>query len=88
MDELRYKGIDPKIAEELAIYENKYFREDLPVPFCGLSIYPATVHDYEIFSNCSSCFTLNKNSEVAGIKMSHLDYLLSKTQLPEPEGSD
>ena len=82
----KYKGVPKKIAEEIQEYENKYFREDKPIPFCGLLIYPATVHDYESFSHCSSCLTLNKNQTVEGIKMSHLDYLISQTQIQGEEG--
>lgn len=88
MEDEKYKGIDPKIAEDLAVYEVQYFREDKPVPFCGMNIYPATVHDYEIFSNCSTCLTLNKNETADGLRMSHLDFLLSKTQLSDPEGGN
>lgn len=83
----KYYGIAKDIAEELKVYELKYFREDKPVPFCGLYIYPATMHDYEAFSNCSSCLTLNKNEDPEGIRMSQLDYLVSKTQIQGEEGS-
>lgn len=82
----RFKGVDPKVAEEIQLYEIQYFREDKPVPFCGLNIYPATVREYEVFSNCASCLTLNKNEDPVGIRMSQLDYLLTKTQLPGEEG--
>lgn len=84
----KYRGVPPKIADELMSCETRYFKEDLPVPLCGgLMLYPATVHDYEIFSNCSGCLTLDKNHDPAGIRMSYLDYLYSKTQLPGDEGS-
>ena len=84
--QLKYKGVKEEIAEEIELLEAKYFREDKPVPFCGLFLYPATVRDYEIFSNCSSCLTLNKNEDPQGIRMSHLDYLISKVRLPGKEG--
>ena len=82
----KYKGLKPEIAEEIRGYETSFFREDKPIPFCGLQIYPATLHDYEAFSSCSSCLTLNKNEDPQGIRMSQLEYLISRTQLPEDEG--
>ena len=78
MDEMaKYKGVPKKIAKELVYYEYRYFREDIPVPFCGLFIYPATVHDYERFLDATSCLTLNKNDTLQGIRMSNLEYLYS-----------
>lgn len=76
------------IASMLKTYEHQYFREDKPVPFCGLFIYPVQIRYFELFSNCLSCLTINKNDDVAGIKMSHLDYLISRTQLPGNEGTE
>ena len=77
----RYKGVPKKIADEIRTYESQYFKEDLPIPFCGhLKLYPATVHDYETFSACSQCLTLDKNQDPKGIRMSQLEYLYSKTQ--------
>ena len=85
--EPRFKGVPPKIADEIMAYENQYFKEDLPIPFCGtLKLYPATVREYEVFSHCSSCLTLNKNQDAEGLRMSYLDYLYSRTQLPGEEG--
>lgn len=79
MDEMeKYKGIPNRIAKELAYYEYRYFREDTPIPFCGLTIYPATVHDYERFLDATSCLTLNKNETLKGLKMTNLEYLYSK----------
>jgi hypothetical protein len=84
----RFKGVPDKIAAEIEVYENEYFKEDKPIPFIGtLSLYPATVHDYEIFSNCSTCLTLNKNETVEGLRMSHLEYLYTKTLQPGQEGA-
>ena len=78
MDEMaKYKGVPNKIAKELAYYEYRYFRDDVPIPFCGLLIYPATVRDYERFFDATSCLTLNKNETLQGIRMSNLDYLYS-----------
>lgn len=86
-EERRFKGIPPKIVKEILAYETHYFKEDLPIPFCGsLKLYPATMHDYELFSHCVSCLTLDKNHDPEGIRMSYLDYLYSKTQLPGEEG--
>lgn len=76
----RYKGIKPEIAQELQTYETEYFREDKPVPFCGMLIYPATMHDFETYIACSSCFSLNKNETPQGIRMTQLEYLYNKTQ--------
>ncbi len=84
----RFKGIPEKIAKEIKYYETEYFKEDKPVPLCGdLLMYPATVHDYEAFSNCSACLTLNKNESPEGIRMSHLEYLYTMTQKPGEEGA-
>ena len=74
----KYKGVNSKIAKELAAYELQYFRQDLPIPFCGLTIYPAKVADYERFMDAISCLTLDKNTTLEGIRMSNLDYLVSR----------
>ena len=79
-------GLLPKdIVDLLREYEYSYFREDKPIPFCGLTIYPIVVRDFEVFSHCASCFTLNKNEDAKGIPVSHLDYLLSRMQLENKE---
>ena len=84
----KYRGVPKKIARELETYETQYFKEDLPIPFCGsLMIYPAAVRDFEVFSICSACLTLDKNKDPKGIAMSQLEYLYSKTQIPGEEGS-
>lgn len=74
----RFKGVDTAIAEEIKQYERFYFREDKPVPFGKLKLYPATVRDYDQFMLASSCLTLNKNETIEGIRMTNLDFLLSK----------
>lgn len=84
--EQKYKGIDSKIAEKLEALEYEYFREDKPVPFCGLLVYPAKVRDYEVFSNCVSCLSLNKNEDPQGIRMSQLEYLIYKMKAEGQEG--
>ena len=74
----KYTGVPKEIALELQEYEVTYFREDKPIPFCGLLLYPATVRDYEAFTGSSSCLTLNKNTTLDGLRMSNLDFLASK----------
>lgn len=84
----KFKGVPERIAAEIKMCESEYFKEDKPVPLCGhLLLYPARVHDYEMFSGCSACLTLNKNESPEGIRMSHLEYLYSMTQKPGEEGS-
>lgn len=74
----KYGGLSQDLIDLLKNYEITYFREDKPIPFCGLSIYPISVRNYEEFASCCSCLTLDKNEDVKGIAMSHLDYLLKK----------
>lgn len=82
----KYKGIDEKIAKTLESYEILYFREDKPVPFCGLKIYPVKVRDYEVFCNCSSCCTLNRKTTKEGLRMNNLEFLLLQTTKEGDEG--
>lgn len=79
----RYGSLDKELIELLKSYEYSYFREDKPIPFCGLLIYPVKVKNYEELASCVSCFTLNKNEDPKGIALSHLDYLIGKTQIEE-----
>ena len=74
----RYKGLDESLADELRKDEIEYFRMDLPVPVHGFLLYPATVRDYEKFASASACLTLDKNKTPEGIRMTNLDYLVSK----------
>ena len=86
-ENLKYKGLKPEIAKEIEGYENLYFREDKPVPFVGdLMLYPATMRDYEVFSMCTTCLTLNKNEVKEGLRMSNLEYLIFKMQEQTDEG--
>lgn len=86
-ENLKYKGLKPEIASEIEGYETSYFREDKPIPFVGnLLIYPATMRNYELFSMCTSCLTLNKNEAKEGLRMSNLEFLLYKMQQPTDEG--
>lgn len=82
----KYGQLSADIVNFLSELEYTNFREDKPVPFCGLLVYPAVVRDFEVFSNCTSCLTLNKNETVEGLRMSHLDYLIAKTQDPKEGG--
>ena len=83
----RYGNLDSSLVELLKSYEFSYFREDTPIPFCGLLIYPVQVRHYEEFASCTSCLTLNKNEDVVGIRLSHLDYLISKMKGKDPQES-
>ena len=74
----RYKGLDESLADELRKDEIEYFRMDLPVPFHGFLLYPATVRDYEKFASASACLTLDKNKTPEVIRITNLDYLVSK----------
>lgn len=74
----RYKGIKSDIVEDLKRYETLYFKEDLPVPFKGLNIYPVTMHDYEKFFSCIDIFTMDKNKTPEGVRMTQLDYTIHK----------
>lgn len=74
----KYGLLPDNIKEKLKSYEYLYFREDKPVPFKELFVYPVSVRDFEIFSSCSNIFSLNKNETAEGIKMSNLDYLIFK----------
>ncbi len=79
----KYGQLKPDLVSMLKSYDYDYFREDKPVPFCGLLIYPAQVREYEVFSSCCGCLTLNKNDDPKGIALSHLDYLIYKMQIRE-----
>lgn len=83
--DIKYGQLDKSIVDLLTDLERTHFREDKPVDFCGLKVYPVQVRDFEAFSACTSCLTLNKNEDKDGLRLSHLDYLLSRTQL-EKEG--
>jgi hypothetical protein len=76
---------EKKIIEEVDYFRDKYFTYDLPVPFGRLTLYPVSIKDYNEFLSSSACLTLNKNDDIAGIRMTNIDYLLSKMQ-DEKEG--
>lgn len=81
----RMPAAEKQIYEDVEYFKDKYFTYDLPMPFKGLTLYPVGVRDYNEFLSCSSCLTLNKNDDPQGIRMSHIDYLLSKMK-DEKEG--
>lgn len=76
---------EKKILEEVDFLRDKYFTFDDPVPFCGMFLYPVPVKNYNEFLTSSSCLTLNKNDDIAGIEKTHLEYLLNKMR-DEKEG--
>jgi hypothetical protein len=76
---------EKKILEEVDYFRDKYFTYDLPVPVGRLTLHPVSIKDYNEFLSSSACLTLNKNDDVAGIRMTNIDYLLSKMQ-DEKEG--
>ncbi len=69
---------DAEILEEVKYYEERYFTWDEPVPFCGMLLYPVETRYYNEFLSSSECLTLNKNDDPDGIRLTHLDYLISK----------
>lgn len=79
----RFKGLPPAIAEEIKGYENSAFKEDKPISFGKLTIYPVTVHDYELFFTVSSCLTFNKNETPEGLRMTSIDYIYNKLNDPQ-----
>lgn len=79
----KYGKLSKDIVDMLVELERTCFREDKPVDFCGLKVYPIQVRDFEVFSSCTECLTLNKNEDKEGVRMSNLEYLLSRTQLPD-----
>lgn len=78
---------DQQLQRLIDSYEQFYFTHDDPVPFKGkLKIYPVLVKDYYKFYSTVSLFTQNKNEDPTGkgIAMTHLDYLIMKTEQEYP----
>lgn len=75
--------LDKEILEEVKFLKDRYFTYDEPVPFEGVFLYPVSVKNYNEFMSCSSCCTLNKNDEPKGIRMSTIDYFISKMRDPQ-----
>lgn len=74
----RFAGLSESLADEIRKDEIEYFKTDLPVPYGEFLLYPVTVRDYEKFASASACLTLDKNQSAEGIKMTNLDFLVSK----------
>ena len=72
-------NLDKKIVEKLESLDQLYFQFDKPIAFKGsLTIYPIIVSDYNEFVVSSSCFSLNKNECIEGLKTTNLGYLIYK----------
>jgi len=56
---------------------SNYTTYDLPVPYKGLEIYPATIRDYGLFNVYSTCLTIEKNliPDPKVIAMKELEYI-------------
>lgn len=67
-----------ELERDISFYQERYFTFDEPVPFDGLTLYPATVRNYNSFMSSSTCCTLNKNDDPEGLRLTHLDYLMKK----------
>lgn len=78
--------LNEKEQAELDYIERRYFTYDEPVPFCGINIYPVTMRNHDEFLRVVDCFLLNKNDDIKGLKMTSLEYMLSKTE-DEKDGS-
>ena len=74
-----------EILEEVEFFTDKYFTYDQPLPYKNFMLYPVYVKNYSEFLSSSVCLTLNKNDDFKSIKMTHLDFLISKLR-DEKEG--
>ena len=79
----KYGQLSQEMIAYLTELEYVYFREYKPVPFCGLTVYPVIVREFEVFSNATTCLTLNKNETIQGIRTSNLGFLFLKMQDPK-----
>ncbi len=70
--------IERDILKEVGYLKERYFVKDEPVELNGLTLYPVKVKDYNDFAWASACLTLHKNDVFEGVKMTHLEFLLSK----------
>ena len=57
-------------------YEQAYFTYDDPVPFKKFEVYPVTVKDYYKFYAAIGVMKMDKNSDIEGVAMSNLGYLI------------
>lgn len=78
--------LDKKQQAELDYIEKRYFTYDDPVPFNGLNIYPVTMRNHDEFLRVVDCLLLNKNDDIKGLKMTSLEYMLSRSDLEGDEG--
>lgn len=66
-----------ELLDLIKYYEQAFFTCDLPIPFKqDLIIHPVLVKDYYKFYSLIHCFKINKNDDMEGVGMSHLDYIL------------
>lgn len=79
-------GLSEKEQEDLAYIEKRYFAYDEPVPACGMLIYPVSMRNHDEFLRAVDCLLLNKNDDIKGLKMTSLEYMLSKIN-DEKDGS-
>lgn len=71
--------LNKEILEDVEYFADKYYVYDDPIPFKEhLTMYPVTVKNYNEFLSASMCLTLNKNDSIEGIKMTSIEYLISK----------
>ena len=79
----KYDGIPEQFIPTLERYEVEYFRENKPVPFCGMQIHPIQTRNYEKFLNSLSCLLLNRKSSAEGLGKTDLGWLIAQTKLPD-----
>ena len=73
-----------ELLDLIKYYEQAYFTNDDPIPFKdNLIIYPILVKDYYKFYSVIGCFKINKNEDMQGVGMSHLDYILYLSEQEE-----
>lgn len=76
---------EQKIIENANFFKERFFTYDEPLPFAGFMLYPVPLKNYNEFMSACACLTLNKNDEFAGVKKTHLGYLVMKIN-DEKEG--
>lgn len=79
----KYDGVAEQFIPILERYEIEYFRENKPVPFCGMEIYPVQTRDYEKFLNSLPCLTLNRKISAQGLAKTDLGWLIAQMKLPD-----
>lgn len=91
-------AISKELQKKLDYYEQVYFSLDTPIPFRdGLTLYPVMVKDYYNFYNSIPCLTFDKSlktvvgsdgrtkkvTDIEGIQMTNLAYLIKKMESEE-----